>query len=93
MNEPTNEPTNEDKFEQEVNDNVVHSDSDIAKSQHGLEVYVKILLKERRAIYKEAKALGKATPVAEEPALELWEEMPQAAKEFEAFDSDEDSAV
>ena len=88
-----NEPTNDHKFEQEGNNNVVLTDSDIAKYQQAREVYVKLLLKERRAMYKKAKALGKATSVAEEPALELWEEMPQAAKEFEAFDSDEDSAV
>lgn len=88
-----NEPTNDNNIDHEMNNNIVLSDSAIAKYQLAKQEYVKLLLKQRMAMFTKAKALGKAASVAEEPALELWEEMPRAAKEFETFDSDEDSAV
>ena len=47
-----NEPTNDHKFEQEMNNNVVLSDSDIAKLKRAREVCVKLLLKQRRAMFK-----------------------------------------
>lgn len=71
----------------EKNNKIVLSDSDIAKFDRGREVFVRLLLKQRHAMFTKAKALGERASGSEEPALELWKEMPQAAKEFEAFDS------
>ena len=88
-----NKPTNHYNTHHEVNNNIVLTDSDIAKFQRGREAFVKILLKQRVAMFAKAKAIGETISVSEEPALEIWEEMPEVAKEFEAFDSDEDAAV
>ena len=88
-----NEPTNDHDIGQRANDNIVLTDSDIAKLERGREVYAQLVLKQRLAMYNRAKALGAETSVSEEPALEFWEEMPQVAKDFKAFDSDELVAV
>ena len=88
-----NEPTNDHNIDQEVNKNIVLTDSDIAKLERGREVFVQLLLKQRLAMFTRAKALSAGTTGSEEPALELWEEMPEVAKEFEAFDADEATAV
>ena len=58
--------------------------------RRGWKCLVDLLLKQRSATYTESKALRNKTSVSEEPALELWEEMPEVAKEFEAFDAEED---
>ena len=88
-----NEPTNDQNVELEVNNNIVLTDSDVAKLGQAAEAFVKLMLKQRLAMYTRAKALGEMTSASEEPALELWEEMPEVAKEFEAFDADEATAV
>ena len=80
-----NEPTNDNKFEHEINNDIVLTDYDIAKLQRAREVYVKLLLKQRLAIFAEAKALAEATSVPEELALESWKRKTQVAKEFETF--------
>ncbi|MCY4418217.1 MAG: hypothetical protein OXE87_18185 [Chloroflexi bacterium] len=89
MNEPTNRPN----ADHEVNNNIVLTDSDIAKFQQAREVFVKLLLKQRLAMFAEANAIGETVSGSEEPALEIWEEMPEVGKEFEAFDSDADAPV
>ena len=88
-----NEPTNRHDADHEVNNNIVLTDSDIAKFQQAREVFVKLLLKQRLAMFAEANAIGETVSGSEEPALEIWEEMPEVGKEFEAFDSDADAAV
>ncbi len=85
-----NEPTNDRCVDQGVSNSFVFTDSDIAKSERLRKAVAKLVMKERSAMFAKSKAIDAKTSVSEEPALELWEEMPEVAKEFEAFDAEED---
>ena len=88
-----NERTNDETKGQEVNNRIVHTDNDIAKLRRADELLVRAVLKQRFAMFAKLKALRDEEPLSEESASDLWEEMPQVAKEYEAFDLDEDTAV
>ena len=88
-----NEPTNENNIGQEVSNRIVLTDKDSAKLRRADEAIVRAILKQRFAMFAKIKALRDEKPDSEDSASELWEEMPQVAKEYEAFDSDEDAAA
>ena len=77
-----NDPTNDHEMEPKTNNNIVYTDSDSAKLQRARDALVNLILKQRMATFAKTKALGEDLPVAQEPALDLWEEMPQAAQEY-----------
>lgn len=88
-----NERTNDQIDGQEVNNKVVHTDNDNAKLRRADEALVRAVLKQRFAMFAKIKSLRDENPVSEESASDLWEEMPQLAKEHEASDLDEEAAV